>query len=166
MQLSEFQFYGVFWTNGAPIITTQPSDYVVKEGGSAMLAASAMGTLPLSYQWYKDGVILPGETASEITFLYTQLSDSGGYVLEVTNSLGTADSRSATLSVVPEVVEPPTLQCSIEGDFLVLTFSGALYESSDMIEWVLVEGAEAPVYKVEIEKSGRKYYLAAYSDYP
>jgi hypothetical protein len=77
MQLSEFQFYGVVWTNGVPVIATQPSDYVVLEGGTAVLSAVAMGTLPLSYQWYKDGNILPGETTSRITIQNSDPSDSG-----------------------------------------------------------------------------------------
>ena len=164
MQLSEFQFYGVVWTNGAPVIATQPSDYVVLEGGTAILSAVAMGTLPLRYQWYKDGNILPGEEAPRITFPNSNPSDSGVYFLEVTNSLGTTASNQATLTVIPEVIEPPTLQCTMEGDLLVIDFSGALYESFDMVEWTLVENAQPPIYKVEIQKSGEKYYLAAYSD--
>ena len=164
MQLSEFQFYGVVWTNGAPVIATQPSDYVVLEGGTAILSAVAMGTLPLRYQWYKDGNILPGEKAPRITFPNSNPSDSGVYFLEVTNSLGTTASNQATLTVIPEVIEPPTLQCTMEGDLLVIDFSGALYESFDMVEWTLVENAQPPIYKVEIQKSGEKYYLAAYSD--
>lgn len=166
MQLSEFQFYGVVWTNGVPVIATQPSSYVVLEGGKAVLSAVAMGTLPLSYQWYKDGNILPGETASKITFPNSKPFDSGVYSLEVKNSLGTTTSTQATLTVIPEVIEPPTLQCTIEGDLLVIDFSGALFESADMVEWTLVENAQPPTYKVEIQKSGNKYYLAAYSDAP
>jgi hypothetical protein len=48
----------------------------------------------------------------------------------------------------------------------VIDFSGALFESTDMVEWTLVENAQPPTYKVGIQKSGNKYYLAAYSDAP
>ena len=40
----------------APVsIIEQPKSTQIKEGDSAEFSVIAVGTLPLSYQWYKDG---------------------------------------------------------------------------------------------------------------
>src|SRR6202008_3245763 len=61
----------------APTITTQPASQTVTAGQTATFAVVAAGTAPLSYQWRKNGVAIPGATSSSYTTLATTTSDSG-----------------------------------------------------------------------------------------
>jgi hypothetical protein len=72
----------------APTITTQPV------GGNTPLNLSvvATGTAPLTYQWYKDDVLINGATSS--TYNATQ---AGFYKVTVTNSAGSDTSTSVNV---------------------------------------------------------------------
>ena len=55
---------------------------------------------PLGYQWFKNGVSLPGATNATYTLPSATLSDAGSYTVMVSNSCGQTVSSNATLSVV------------------------------------------------------------------
>jgi len=62
------------------------------------------GTPPLSYQWQKNGTAISGATASSCTTPPATLADNGAkFQVVVSNSLGTATSNPATLTVSSEV---------------------------------------------------------------
>jgi hypothetical protein len=84
-----------------PSIAADPADVSIEEGGSARFTVEAEG-YPLSYQWYRDGEALEGETAASLT-LENVPSDADGSRLHVTvsNELGTATSSEALLTVTP-----------------------------------------------------------------
>lgn len=81
----------------APSITTQPFDASAKYGESLTLTVSAIGP-SLSYQWFKDGVSLSGETGSSLSISDFQEDDKGDYHVVVTNIYGSATSNTAALS--------------------------------------------------------------------
>ena len=84
----------------APSITTQPSSRTVTAGQTATFSVTASGTSPLSYQWRKNGVSIGGATASSYTTPATTAADNGAlFSVVVTNSLGSATSSAATLTV-------------------------------------------------------------------
>jgi hypothetical protein len=83
----------------APAITTQPVAQVANVGGNVTLSVTATGTAPLSYQWFRDGVALPGATAATLALTNVQGSDSGAYSVRITSSAGTVTSNAATLTV-------------------------------------------------------------------
>ena len=83
----------------APAITTQPVAQVANVGGNVTLSVTATGTAPLSYQWFKDGVAIPGATAATLALTNVQGSDSGAYSVRITSSAGTVTSNAATLTV-------------------------------------------------------------------
>ncbi len=92
----------------APSITTQPTDAQVKEGQTAQFTVVATGTAPLSYQWSKNGSAIAGANTSAYTTAPTTRADDGAqFVVVVTNSGGSATSRSAKLAVTP-VPSPST----------------------------------------------------------
>ncbi|PYT00857.1 MAG: hypothetical protein DMF63_06025 [Acidobacteria bacterium] len=95
----------------APTITDQPDDTMVSVGSSATLSVTATGS-NLVYQWYKDGMPIPGATGPTLTFPMAQLSDTGDYYVVVSNSGGTVTSNTAHLTVVSTIslidVAPPT----------------------------------------------------------
>ncbi len=51
----------------APSITRDPAGVSVPIGGSATFTVEASGTAPLTYQWQKNGVDIPGATAASFT---------------------------------------------------------------------------------------------------
>ncbi len=90
----------------APSIATQPASATVAVGGSAVFTVVANGTAPLTYQWYKGVTALPGATTSNDALTGVQVADSGSYSCVVTNSLGSATSNAATLTVNSPATAP------------------------------------------------------------
>jgi hypothetical protein len=83
----------------APAIASAPKSLAVAAGSSATLRVLASGTGPLSYQWRKEGIPLAGATNSALSFASAQLSHGGTYTVAVQNTLGSAISVPATLTV-------------------------------------------------------------------
>ena len=83
----------------APNLVTQPQDQLRYWGGSVAFAAAAVGANPLSYQWQKDSVPVADATTSSLMLTNLQLTDAGGYALQVTNVYGSATSRQAVLTI-------------------------------------------------------------------
>ncbi len=64
------------------------------------------------------------------------------------------------LTQEPAQQEQPVVSFKIEGNSLLLTFTGNLYESEDMLSWTLIEGAKLN-HTVDISSSKNKYYRSA-----
>jgi len=107
----------------APTITTQPLDQTLCLDDALVLTAAAAGTLPISYQWAKDGADLPGETASTLTITSVTVADAGVYTVTATNACGSATSNPATVVVrePPTITSDPTNQSICLGE--TATFS-------------------------------------------
>jgi hypothetical protein len=84
-----------------PGITSQPANVSVVAGGTATFSVAAVGSLPLTYQWRKDGAALSGATNSTLTLSNVQSANAGGYTVVVSNSLGSTTSNTATLTLSP-----------------------------------------------------------------
>jgi hypothetical protein len=98
-------------TNSKPFIIAQPQDASVTAPQTASFSANANGSKPISYQWYRNGSMISGATASNYTTAATSIADTGSkYSVMIFNSAGSTNSREATLavSVVPVIVMPYT----------------------------------------------------------
>jgi len=95
-----------------PIISTQPADQSLYQFQNLNLVVAVdlkNSTLPLSYQWSRNGVSLAdstkvsGSITPTLTVFEVGTSDAGGYTVTVANSCqnGTVTSSSATVSVTP-----------------------------------------------------------------
>ncbi|MBI4902909.1 MAG: immunoglobulin domain-containing protein [Acidobacteria bacterium] len=82
-----------------PTITTQPANTTIVIGTPGALTVHVTGN-GLFYQWFKNGVLIPGETAAELRFAVAQTTDSGSYTVVVSNSSGSITSSAASLVVV------------------------------------------------------------------
>ena len=82
----------------APAITVQPASQAVTLGAPLTLAVTAIGTAPLSYQWYKNGQLL-GSTASNLVFAAVTAADGGIYAVVVRNDAGAVTSEPAGVTV-------------------------------------------------------------------
>jgi hypothetical protein len=86
--------------NAPPSITSHPADQTVTVGQTATFSVSANGSAPLSYQWQRNLVNIPGANSASYTTPATVLADNGAkFRCVVTNAFGTANSNEATLTV-------------------------------------------------------------------
>ena len=69
-------------------------------GESLRLAASVAGRPPVTYQWEKDGCVLPGATGSVLDLPAVALTDTGRYAVQVTNGTGTLTSAPVPVTVI------------------------------------------------------------------
>jgi sugar lactone lactonase YvrE len=84
----------------APSITTQPANKTVGLGQTATFSVKASGTAPLSYQWQKNGVDIPGATQSTYTTPPATAADNGSlFRVIVSNIAGSVTSNQKTLTV-------------------------------------------------------------------
>jgi sugar lactone lactonase YvrE len=83
-----------------PIILIQPADQTVAAGQPISLNVSAESLLPVSYQWQKDGVAVPGATRATLSLTNLQPNQGGAYVVTVANGSGQVVSRPAAVTVI------------------------------------------------------------------
>src|SRR5271167_2340483 len=98
---------------GRPQTITQPASTTVVEGRTATFSVTAIGTGPMTYQWYKNGVAIAGATSSTYTTPATVAGDSGTeYTVSVSSPDGSVTSSAAMLTVQtpPVIVTPPASQ--------------------------------------------------------
>lgn len=82
-----------------PSILTQPSPMAVDPGEQAMFSVLADGSPPLLYQWYFNGILLPGATNNILLLPNAQLAHAGLYRVQVRNLVGNVASQAAELAV-------------------------------------------------------------------
>jgi len=90
-----------------PIITVQPVSVTTVQGGTVTLSVSAPNAV--SFQWLKNGAIIPGATGSTLTLTNVQAVDADTYTVLVTNSFGSVISSPATVSGIftPDITSQP-----------------------------------------------------------
>jgi glucose/arabinose dehydrogenase len=95
------EVFRVYYTgNPAPRITSQPVDTIVAPRRPVTFTAGASGAPPLSWQWRRNGIRIPGATGASYTLKSARLADSGArFDVVVTNSSGSATSNAARLTV-------------------------------------------------------------------
>jgi hypothetical protein len=82
-----------------PAITDDLTNTTVMENDPVTFYVAATGTAPLTYQWRKDGINIPGANGPNYAISAAQASDEGAYSVVVTNAGGTATSAPASLTV-------------------------------------------------------------------
>ncbi|HRG57687.1 MAG TPA: T9SS type A sorting domain-containing protein [Bacteroidia bacterium] len=93
-----------------PVITAQPQTIFTCPGSNVSFSLLTTGT-GISYQWYKEGNLLAGQTASTLVFPNVAFSDTGNYHCTIINSCGTVISDFVKLNVQ----NVPTATTSAQG---------------------------------------------------
>ena len=104
-----------------PSITANPTNLTVATGASPVFRVTATGSATLLYQWYLDDTNspLPGATNATLTLNSVNAADAGNYFVVVANSVGSATSSAATLTVLgPPVIEsqPESLAVTVSNN--------------------------------------------------
>ena len=98
----------------APVIIRQPAGATIATATTLTLRVEAIGAGTLSYQWRCNGTPLEnsariaGATTNTLTITGLLLADSGNYTVVVSNTLGTATSEVAAITVFapPAGIDP------------------------------------------------------------
>jgi Right handed beta helix region len=81
-------------------ITGQPADQTVEAGQQAIFTVAASGSMPLTYQWLKNGVAISGATNPSYVTPATTIADSGSsFTVTASNGSKEITSSPAALTV-------------------------------------------------------------------
>lgn len=149
-------------TTGGSTYTGRPIEVALRDKGSSPLIARhpqstnrvagdyltfevfARGELPLTYQWYKDGVAIPSATSAYYGLSSIAASHAGNYTVTVTNRNGSVTSAVAALTVAasasggkPVFGSEPASQTLTEGSGSYLSLGVSLLNgtSGDSYQW-------------------------------
>ncbi len=110
-QITKLWGLGFFGAQTPPSFVVQPASHAINAGASPLLAATAQGSIPISFQWQRAGTNIPGATTATLSLTNFSASTAGGYDLVVSNLAGMATSSTATLTV--RTVTPNTYEATV-----------------------------------------------------
>jgi len=143
--------------SSSPILLIQPLDQSVLTGARVTLSAKAAGTAALDYQWRRYGTNLLGATDAVLILANAQSTDTGFYGVVVSNVLGYATSRQASLLVYapPVILQQPTNRSVLVGTPTTFEVSA---QSLPPVSWQWqfngksVSGATSPTFTISAVK--------------
>jgi hypothetical protein len=89
--------------NSPPEILFQNESQWVREDDNIKLEIHARGTEPLSFDWLKNGITIPGAEMPEFRIFDMSLQDEGTYICQISNDCKTIESTPITLILAPQI---------------------------------------------------------------
>ena len=108
-----------YWCNDPPVIVTHlPPEVNISLGDTLQLSCEAQSNLTLTYQWRRDGNVLPQFTTNVLTIPAIQRLESANYTCTASNPVGTADTipTSVTVYELPQFYLDPMSVVTYFGD--------------------------------------------------
>ncbi len=153
-----------------PTITQQPANLSVTAGQGASFTVAATGTAPLSYQWQRGSVDIPGATGTTYTLAATVVGDSGAtFRAVVTNLAGSATSNAATLTVataapVLTITQQPASTSVVAGTQAAFSVAATCSSGTLGVQWQRSSGSGAGLTWADIATAtNTSYSLGAVS---
>lgn len=148
---------------GTPEITiiSQPNSVTTTENESFNFYIQANSSLELSYQWYKNGSLIPEANSATYSKQNSSSYDSGLYHVVVSNGLSERSSLPASLTVneveqALQITQQPIGLSITEGDALSLSVS-VIGDSDIRYQWQkngsLIPGATSNTYFIPISQA-------------
>ena len=136
-------------------------------GANVTLSVTATGNPTLKYQWYLNGTAISGKTSATLTLNNVKAANSGTYTVTVTNSVGSATSNPATLTVdvAPVITTQPASQTVDEGANATFTVV-ATGTPTPTYQWYMagipISGATSASYTIDdVQASAAGTYTVA-----
>ena len=86
-----------------PVITQDLLPVTKFTGSPTVLTVAASGG-NLNYYWYRNSVLLPGQTSATLSLAAVALSDAANYYVTVSNAVGAATSSTVALTVLQQAL--------------------------------------------------------------
>jgi hypothetical protein len=104
-------------------ILAQPKTVGGRPGTNAVLSVGAASSLPIQYQWYKDGLALPGATSAQLSLPNLGFADDGQYQVQVSDAISSVLSDRVRVAVLvnPRFLVQPQGQSVIRGGSVILS---------------------------------------------
>ncbi|MFC2114615.1 immunoglobulin domain-containing protein, partial [Bacteroidota bacterium] len=152
----------------APTLSNQTGNSKVCEGQTMSFNVTASGTPPISYQWYKDNAIISGATNYLLNFNSTTTNDAGDYHCIVSNTCGSIQSYTSSLTVNEAPVITSQSGNEVRCEDQSVTFSISSSGSSPITyQWfkngAAISNATNSTYTVSVVKpaDATNYYCSA-----
>ena len=91
-----------------PWFTAQPVGTNVPAGGAFAMSVGAVGTAPLSYQWYCNRRLLADQTNATLALPGAAFANAGAYYAQVRNAVAAANSAAAQGNIGPVITAQPS----------------------------------------------------------
>ncbi len=111
-----------------PVFTGNPTNVFVRPGDTALFTAAAFGNSAVTYQWRRNGAIVPGTVSSTssnttLTIASAQPAQAGVYTVEASDNVGTVSSAPAVLTLLydPVITQQPLSQSVVMGGAVTLS---------------------------------------------
>jgi N-acyl-D-amino-acid deacylase len=126
---------GDLFLTATPEIITAPLSQNVDPGATVTFAVAVSSVTAPTYQWFKDGVAIPGASGATLNINGVTAADLGAYYVIVTNAAGATESAAATLafSGPPSIAAQPSTQT-------IANWSTVVFN-------IVAVGATAPTYQ-------------------
>lgn len=130
----------------APQVLFEPVSQSAPERANVSFVGGASGSVPITYQWYSNGVAVSGATSISLMLTNVTPAFNGGYSLVAMNSAGSATSHVASLTVSPDTIAPVALSVAparLTNQSITLSFSKNLAAASatNLTNYAILGGA-------------------------
>ncbi len=129
-------FRVVYTGSQVPTIAAQPQSRTVPIGETVTFSVAASGSQPFTYQWFRNDVLIPGQSTATLTYGPVVLAENNSTIhCVVTNTFGFATTTDAILTVTTNtrpdpVIVTPAASLLYRGG-MVLNFSGSATDTQD-----------------------------------
>ena len=103
-----------------------PSTLATNEGASLNLQVDVIAVQPTTFQWYRNGTLVPGENLSYLQFSPVHAVDNGAvFQVVITNVYGALTSTPVTFSITPDTTQPVITSVNAGGNpnGVIVTYS-------------------------------------------
>lgn len=161
-------------------VTTHPQDAHVKYNEKIMLHAAAQTSIGIkpSYQWKKDGEIIPGANSDVLIIDHAKPSDVGSYTAVITAGENTIESNPALVTMTHHsninILKHPVDVVAKEGQKQDITLEAHAEHVDDEkeVQWkwhkiqggrdTVIEGANSKVYTIPHDEISKETHQATY----
>lgn len=149
-------------STGIPVISVQPVAATITVGATATFSLTASGTGTLTYQWWKNGIVIEGANSASYTTPSALSTDNNAFFFcYVSNAIGSTESNVVILTVNPvtssTAVRSNNAHTSLNSSEAILTPTNVNAPGFGKVGFIPVDGAvdAQPVYLSEVNVPGR-----------